>query len=714
MLDINFVDLRFNEYFYYYFLVRTFIKLNSGGAMKLLYILFILIYIVPFLTAQNQTKLLQNESGIKFSQTDVMGNSLSINQQTGESEIASNLDFVVFPGFPVNQAGSTMEGSIFCNMDADQEFEIVVCIGQVTYAINMDGSSVTGWPKTISQAPSGAPAFGDIDGDGEGEIVIGTYYGSSSGSVYAYEKDGTVVTGFPVNSGYVTRSATLADLDNNGSMEIIVSKRTYPTGQVAVYKGDGTVFPGWPQDISTVPAASAAVGDITGDNIPEIIFEAYSSIYAWNANGNLLTGFPYNLPTDVVTSYSSPILVDLNNDNLREIVFGIHEIGGALNGGIYILKNDGTLFPGWPKTTTYWVYAPPSVGDINGDGQLDIAVGDQVLSGSPVDKVYAWDKNGNLLPGFPVSFQNAVNAQIILTDIDNDNLIELLYDDNTASVSNEGYYHAVNHDATPVTGWPLVTNGTTFFQTPCITDINIDGIMDMVGGGTVGIGSGATTNIYLWNSQFPYVGNKIIVPMFQYNTMHDGVFDNPTLIPVELTSFTSEANENDVILNWTTATETNNKGFEIERSHSGEFFVIGFVSGMGTTSEPHNYSFIDKNVEAGHYSYRLKQVDFDGNFEYSEIVEVFVNAPCNFSLSQNYPNPFNPSTTIKYSIPTTEFVTLKIYDLFGQEVSTLVNEQKPQGIYIVNFDGSNLASGIYLYKITAGNFVDSKKFILLK
>lgn len=682
--------------------------------MKFSNIFLMFFLLVSYLTAQNQSQYLQTESGIKFSLPDVMGNSISLNQQTGEIELLSSLDFTVFPGFPVSQTGSTMEGSIFCNMDSDPEFEIVVCIGQATYAFNMEGSIVTGWPKTISQAPSGAPAFGDIDGDGEGEIVIGTYFGSSSGFVYAYEKDGSLVTGFPVNSGYVTRSATLADLDNNGSMEIIVSKRTYPTGQVSIYKGDGSVFPGWPQDISSVPAASAAVGDITGDNIPEIIFEAYTSIYAWDTGGNLISGFPYNLPTDVVTSYSSPILVDLDNDNLKEIVFGIHESAGALNGGIYILKNNGTLFPGWPKSTDYWVYAPPSVGDIDGDNQLDIAVGDQVLSGTPVDKVYAWDKNGNLLPGFPVSSQNAVNAQIILTDIDNDNLTELVYDDNTSSGSNEGYYHALNHDATPVTGWPLITDGTTFFQTPCITDINIDGIMDMVGGGTVGFGASATTNIYLWNSQFPYAETKIKVPMFQYNTMHDGVFDNPTYVPVELTSFTAEVKANNVLLNWSTATETNNRGFEIEKSYGEEFFVIGFIQGMGTISDPQNYSFVDKDVQARQYSYRLKQINFNGTYEYSRTIEVTVNAPYDFRLSQNYPNPFNPSTTIRYSIPTAEFVTLKVYDLYGQEVSTLVSEQKQEGSYSVKFDGSNLASGVYVYKLAAENFIDSKKFTLLK
>jgi hypothetical protein len=463
-----------------------------------------------------------------------------------------------------------------------------------------------------------------------------------------------------------------------------------------------------------VPAASAAVGDITGDNYPEIIFEAYNSLYAWDAAGNLVSGFPYNLPTDVVTSYSSPILVDLDNDNLREIVFGVHETGGTLNGGIYVLKNDGTLFPGWPKSTTYWVYAPPSVGDINGDNQLDIAVGDQVLSGTPVDKVYAWDKNGNLLTGFPVSNLNAVNAQIILTDIDNDSMIELVYDDNTSSATNEGYYHALNNDGTPVSGWPLITNGTTFFQTPCITDIDYDGFMDMAGGGTVGLGSSATTNIYLWNSQLTYQANNIIIPMFQYNTMHDGVFDNPTYVPVELTSFTAKARTNDVLLSWSTATEINNRGFEIEKAVDGDFYVIGFLPGMGTTSEPQSYTFIDKNVASGQYSYRLKQIDFNGSFEYSNILLVNVDLVGSFSLSQNYPNPFNPITTIKYSIITTEFVTLKVYNLFGEEVTTLVNEQKQAGNYSVKLDGSGLASGIYIYKITAGNFAGTKKLTLIK
>ena len=692
------------------------LKKSNGGTMKNFYRFLFLIFwgVVSFSIAQSQTSFLQTESGVHYSQADVMGRSITFNPATGETEILSGLNFTLFPGYPVTQSGSTIEGSIFCNMDADPELEIVVCIGQATYAFNLDGSPVTGWPKTISQAPSGAPAFGDIDGDGEGEIVIGSYFGSSSGNVYAYEKDGSTVTGFPINSGYVTRSVTLADLNNDGAMEIIVSKRTYPTGQVAIYKGDGTVYPGWPQDIITVPAASAAVGDVTGDNVPEIVFEAYSSLYVWDTSGNLLTGFPFDLPTDVVTSYSSPILADIDNDNMNEILFGVHELSGAVGGRIYCLNGDGTSVSGWPVYTTYWVYAPPTVGYIDGDNQIDVAVGDQVLSGTPVDKVYAWDKDGNLLSGFPVTLQNAINAQIILADIDGDDLTELIYDDNVTETNGDGYYHAVNHDGSTVAGWPLITTGTTFFQTPCITDINRDGTMDMIGGGTTGFGSGATTEIYLWNTQLPYTISEIQVPMFQYNTMHNGVYTDPSLVPVELISFTAVSAGSNVNLNWTTATEINNQGFEIQRSaDKKEFVTVGFVKGAGTSTNENYYSFTDKNISGSKYFYRLKQVDFDGTYSYSDIVEVDILI-LDFHLAQNYPNPFNPSTTIEFSLPEKSDINLSVYNTLGEKVVELLNGEIAEGFHKINFDASSLTSGIYFYRLSSKNFNAVEKMILMK
>ena len=193
--------------------------------------------------------------------------------------------------------------------------------------------------------------------------------------------------------------------------------------------------------------------------------------------------------------------------------------------------------------------------------------------------------------------------------------------------------------------------------------------------------------------------------------------------PVELISFTASLKDGKVVLEWSSATETNNSGFSIERSLSSSEDVrnwksIGFVAGNGTTEQQHHYSFTDTEDLSGKYYYRLKQTDYNGTITYSDIVEVSINIPSTFTLEQNYPNPFNPVTTIKYSIPpgtkSKNFVTLKVFDILGNQVETLVNKEQSPGNYEVKFNGSNLASGIYFYRLTAGSFNSVRKFILLK
>ena len=193
-------------------------------------------------------------------------------------------------------------------------------------------------------------------------------------------------------------------------------------------------------------------------------------------------------------------------------------------------------------------------------------------------------------------------------------------------------------------------------------------------------------------------------------------YTNP--VPVELTSFNATKNNNDVMLSWQTATETNNSGFKILRSIQNEnleWKQIGFVEGNGTTTSESNYLFTDKNVLQGNYYYKLSQVDFDGTRTESEIVEVEINSqPNEYSLLQNYPNPFNPSTTIKYSIPESGNVSLAIYNSIGEKVETLVNDFKSPGNYEINFNASKLASGIYYYQLRSGVFTQTKKMILMK
>ncbi|MCH7722724.1 MAG: T9SS type A sorting domain-containing protein, partial [Bacteroidetes bacterium] len=171
---------------------------------------------------------------------------------------------------------------------------------------------------------------------------------------------------------------------------------------------------------------------------------------------------------------------------------------------------------------------------------------------------------------------------------------------------------------------------------------------------------------------------------------------------------------NTVTLNWTTATELNNFGFEIQRlTIENVWEKIVFVEGYGTTTETHNYSYVDANLTPGKYLYRLKQIDFNGQYEYSDIIEVEL-IPEQYALFQNYPNPFNPTTILKYQILELSFITLTVYDVKGNEIATLVNKEKPAGSYAVEFNATGLPSGIYFYKLQAGNFVEIKKLVLMK
>ncbi|MDY0082964.1 MAG: T9SS type A sorting domain-containing protein [Ignavibacteriaceae bacterium] len=191
--------------------------------------------------------------------------------------------------------------------------------------------------------------------------------------------------------------------------------------------------------------------------------------------------------------------------------------------------------------------------------------------------------------------------------------------------------------------------------------------------------------------------------------------DSPFFIPVELTAFSAELQDENIILNWTTATELNNSGFEIESSTDNvDFIKIGFVPGYGTTTQSKDYSFIISETYSYKTYYRLKQIDFDGSYQYSSSVEVESVLPKKFSLEQNYPNPFNPNTTIKFELPKDGFVSLKIYDILGNEITTLVNEEKPTGRYEINFDASALVSGVYIYKLESAEYISTKKMLLLK
>ena len=240
-----------------------------------------------------------------------------------------------------------------------------------------------------------------------------------------------------------------------------------------------------------------------------------------------------------------------------------------------------------------------------------------------------------------------------------------------------------------------------------------------------GVGNGIDGNVYDMEvnttDQKMYFGGLFTIINSSVVAQKIGIFtDSDNSFPVELTGFNASLKNNDIILTWQTATEINNFGFEIERASVinglyNNWQTINFINGAGNSNTPKFYVHTDSNLPPGKYAYRLKQFDNDGGFKFSEIVEVTINTfPNYFELTQNFPNPFNPTTKIKYSIPVDGNVTLKVYNSIGQLVKTLINSNHKAGSYTKIFNGKDLCSGVYFYKLEAGNFKDVKKMFLCK
>ena len=381
------------------------------------------------------------------------------------------------------------------------------------------------------------------------------------------------------------------------------------------------------------------------------------------------------------------------------------------------MANDGSgIFSNSPFSIQFH-YVKKSVLDINGDGSLDYTQdggGQYANLGFRIN-----DGHGSFHDGQTI---NNFGDLKCFGDFDGDGDIDLY-----SQWNGKGYIHS-NEDCL-ISGpsyVPILSEPVAFFvanafgywtlsnydltQAAIVSGINDDSVL--VDPGSVG------GHFVLYYQDI----NKIFCSKHVY-------VESP--LPAELSLFNSALSGNDLILSWSTSTELNNSGFEIQRVvQSGKLKVeselwsmIGFVSGGGTTIEPREYSFTDRNLETGKYKYRLKQLDFNGNFEYFELAEVVsIGIPDKYYLSQNYPNPFNPVTTINYDLPNDGIVTIKVYDILGRELKTLMNEMKTAGYHKIQFNAADLASGAYFYRLVVspsnqmkvGDFVAVKKLVLVK
>jgi hypothetical protein len=417
------------------------------------------------------------------------------------------------------------------------------------------------------------------------------------------------------------------------------------------------------------------------------------------------------------------------------------------------------------------------VGGGVGIGYMNVRIkGNTIIQDSVIGTTYAWggglyvegvggEIDGNLfLENYAASpnSESTLGGALTLAAT-NSNITNNVFESNTAALGGGIYVHSgaipsfinntiVNNIATSQGGGirvngtqAIVLNSIFWNNTPNQVTVTNGGIVEVnysdIEGGWPGIGNINEYPIFMGpqfklNPSSPCIStgtNSILInstwyysPSWDYEenhrpmpleTMPDmGAFEDQTsVIPVELVSFTYRCINGSVILSWSTATEINNMIFEIERrSDNSDFVLIGFVKGRGTTTEREEYSYTDKDVENGKYFYRLKQIDFAGSFEYSDEIEVEVNSPLTYAMKQNYPNPFNPSTRIIYSIPQKSFVSIKVYNPLGREIIQIVNEEKDPGTYEINFKSSGLASGLYFYSMKAGDFIETRKMILLK
>lgn len=555
----------------------------------------------------------------------------------------------------------------------------------------------------------------DWDGDGDLDLAIGT-----EGGLKGFENYGSGIF-TETAMGQNVRGSLIAsgDMDGDGDHDIIsLVEGAFSPGEIYISANEGNgnfgtllyghyYFCGCIYHSSYTSFSGVNVEDFDNDGDQDVVISGATtslfpkchcsfSFILYNS-GN---GLEYS-NIDIVPAFSETIVSgNFNSDGFEDF------LGGG--GSIFRNVNGSGQF-------SFSTYANPSgsilLHDYDGDGDLDIAAHDfqnQQLNvlGNNGSGVFTQlnSSNLNLSPHGMSSadFDGDGDLDIAAKSNSRSSGLSILFNDYLCSIS--GFSHIpINSESVfrsisgPGRFWTLSNYGST--SASIIGSITNDSLV--VSSGSIG------GHFVLY-----YSDNMGVL-------CHKHVYVEDPL-PVELVSFTSDVSGRDVTLNWTTSKETNNSGFEIQRAFGkGQFVRISFVEGIGTSSTANLYSYIDKGLSSGNYSYRLKQSDFNGNFEFFNLSdEVVIGIPGKFDLSQNYPNPFNPSTKIKFDVPVDSRVSINLFDMSGREVASLVNEVKAAGYYTLEFNASELPSGIYFYRIIANNnkssFTATKKMTLIK
>jgi hypothetical protein len=639
------------------------------------------------------------------------------------SKLYSQIPYNQTPNWISTDVTSVSTGGMFADINQDGWLDYVVANGNdiarqkvVVYYNNGNGTLPTtpNWQSSDIDY-HGHLDVGDVNGDGYPDVAVSVYIGpsgfSSPGKVKLYLNNAGTLSLNPSwvsADNFYTFSCSFGDADGDGDLDLAVaggeSYNSYSEQQRIYFNIGGTLetLPSW-KSASFIYSYDVNWFDMNNDGDLDLVFanEGYPN-YVYQNNNGVISTTPIWQSADASTQANSLFTGDVNNDGYLDLAISDNnQLGGTGRFKIY-LNNNGML-----NTTPFWTSTFSGYGsgillaDIDNDNDQDLITGGWW---NPI-RIYLNNTGSfNTNPDYTSSTNSVVEA-IFCGDVTR-NGIQNVTESFTGDGSRKLFYLPKPHlqyiDRVIVAGDTLQFNEYCFdLESGWISLANapangVSVIVETTVSWSLDLG---VTN---WDSN---IGNYL--------------FTN-TIVPVELVSFTSSIFNSIIHLNWVTATELNNSGFEIERStDKADWKIIGFKEGTGTTSEPQQYSYSDdiSDIITSELYYRLKQIDYDGSFEYSEFVEVEVT-PLTFSLEQNYPNPFNPSTKISWQSPVGSWQTLKIYEVLGNEVATLVDEYRNAGSYEVEFQSTvgslQLASGIYFYQLRAGEFVQTKKMIIIK